>query len=368
MAGKRISEATLKERVAFLSMPSSYDEHTLDVQAIETHMSWVFLTDHFAYKMKKPVANDYLDFRGIDARRHYCQEEVRLNQRLARSVYLGVVPVTQATDGTLEFSGEGTAIDWLILMRRLPATLSLEYCIRNHSTPLQVIETLGAKLAQFYAYGQQVHMPLSLYRGWFIEGIEEIMAELLNPEHDLPEDALSEIANMMRAFLVQRAPLFDQRVRDGRIVDGHGDLRAEHVYLEKVPLVVDCIEFSQKLRAVDAAFDLSFLALDCERLGGREVGAQLFDIYRKMKKDDPPGELIHFYQTYHACSRARISLWHLREPQYRESPKWLMQAREWLLLAMRHARLMGGSALTGAGMHLSDDFRKKQGTIQNFQL
>ena len=368
MAGKRVSEAALKDRVAFLSMPSSYDEHTLDVDAIETHMSWVFLTDHFAYKLKKPVANAYLDFRSIDARRHYCQEEVRLNQRLARSVYLGVVPITQAVDGTLEFSGEGTAIDWLILMRRLSAAYSLEHCIRNHSIPEQAIETLGARLAQFYAYGQQIHMPLSLFRGWFAEGIEEIMTELFKPEHDLPVEALNETASLMRSFLAQRAPLFDQRVRDGRIVEGHGDLRAEHIYLESVPQVVDCIEFSQKLRAVDAAFDLSFLALDCERLGDRQVGEQLFDIYRQMMKDDPPAELIHFYQTYHACSRARIALWHLKEPQYRESPKWMMQAREWLMLAMRHARLMKGSASASAGVYLADSFGEQRGTVQRLQL
>ena len=335
-----MSEITLEDKVTFLSTSSNYDEWTVDVQAIETHMSWVFLTDRFAYKLKKPVANDYLDFSTTNLRRHYCQEEVRLNQRLAKGVYFGVVPLTQGADGRLEFSGEGEVVDWLILMRRLPATSSLEYCIRNNSIPAQSIETLGAKLAQFYAYGQQIHMPLGLYRAWFSDGIDEIMVELREPAHDLPVDALNEIASLIKTFLLRRAHLFDQRVRDSRIVEGHGDLRAEHVYLESVPLIVDCIEFSKKLRAVDAAFDLSFLALDCERLGTREVGKQLFDVYRKIMKDDPPSELLHFYQAYHACSRARIALWHLKEPQYRQSPKWVMQAREWLLLAMRHAKLM----------------------------
>ncbi|MEA5098590.1 MAG: hypothetical protein VB032_08665, partial [Burkholderiaceae bacterium] len=107
-------ESSLEARIAFLSTPSNYPERTLDVDAIETHMSWVFLTDRFAYKLKKPVAYDYLDFSTLEARRFYCEEEFRLNRRLAASVYLGVLPLTADAKGQLEFAGEGPVVDWLI--------------------------------------------------------------------------------------------------------------------------------------------------------------------------------------------------------------------------------------------------------------
>lgn len=336
-----MAESTLESRIAFLSTPSSYDEWTRDVQVIETHMSWVFLTDHFAYKLKKPVVYDCLDFSTLEARRHFCQEEVRLNQRLARSVYLGIMPLTVDATGKLEFSGEGAVVEWLILMRRLPMELSLEYGIRNQRISPQSIDTLGAKLAHYYARCRKEPLQLDAYRARFQKGFEEIMSEVRAPEHDFPSGALDEIAELMQAFLLQHAALFDQRVRDGRIIEGHGDLRAEHVYLENVPLIVDCLEFSKELRTVDAAYDLSFLVLECERLGAKEIGKQLFDIYRKMMDDDPPQQLLHYYKTYHACSRARLALWHLKEAQYRDSPKWLLQAWEWLQLAMRHVKLLG---------------------------
>jgi aminoglycoside phosphotransferase family enzyme len=101
------------------------------VEAIETHMSWVFLTHDHAYKLKKPVCSSFLDFSTMDARRHYCEEELRLNRRLAAEVYLGIVELTLNSLGHLQLDGSGRAIDWLIKMRRLPMHRMLDYCIKG---------------------------------------------------------------------------------------------------------------------------------------------------------------------------------------------------------------------------------------------
>ena len=327
---------SLEARIAFLSTPANYLERTRDVDAIETHMSWVFLTDRFAYKMKKPVAHDYLDFSTLEARRFYCEEEFRLNRRLAASVYLGVLPLTMDAKDCIEFAGEGQVIDWLVLMRRLPANLAMDYCIQNRRVPHHAIENLGERLAHFYGHCREMPMTSEQYRARFACNLDAIMADLSAPEHELSEAGLNAIASPMRIFLQQRPALFDGRVRDGRIIEGHGDLRAGHVFLESEPVVVDCLEFSKELRTVDAAYDLSFLALEFERLGALPMSEQLFRIYTNMEGDHPPEELIHYYQAYHACSRARIALWHMKEEPYRDSPKWPIQAREWLRLALRH--------------------------------
>ena len=313
----------------------------MELDVIETHMSWVFLTDRFAYKLKKPVAYDYLDFSTIEARHHFCQEEMRLNRRLAASVYLGLIPLTMDAAGQLDFSGEGSTVDWLILMRRLNHELALDHCIQKRRVPHHSIEKLGETLAHFYANCRTEAMTVEQYRARFAVNLDTIMAELRLPEHELSVTMLDAIAEPMRAFLQKRPALFDERLRAGRIIEGHGDLRAEHVYLEIDAVVIDCLEFSKDLRTVDAVGDLSFLALECERLGVPETGDQLLEIYRVIADDHPPEELVHYYQAYHACSRARIALWHLKEPQYRDSMKWPLQAREWLQLAQRHVKLLG---------------------------
>jgi aminoglycoside phosphotransferase family enzyme len=124
--------------VAALRDPACYPEATQGVQAIETHMSWVFLTDAHAYKLKKPVHFADRDFRSADARRHSCEEEVRLNRRLAAPVYLGVVPLAVAGDGGLRVGGQGPAVDWLVRMHRLPAGLMLDSLLAGGAaTPAQ---------------------------------------------------------------------------------------------------------------------------------------------------------------------------------------------------------------------------------------
>jgi len=329
--------ASLQHKIAFLSTPSSYPERTTVVEAIETHMSWVFLTDRFAYKLKKPVTYDYLDFSTLEARGYFCEEEVNLNRRLAQNVYLGVLPLMIDAVGRLQLSGEGRVVEWLIKMRRLPSNRVLDYCIQHCNIPENSVNALADKLSHFYLHCLPEPVTADQYCDRFTKFIAEVIAEPWSTEYGMPAEVILAVSRQMTKFMQEHAELLKERTRAGRIIEGHGDLRAEHVYLEAEPLVVDCLEFSKELRTLDAAYDLSFLALECERLGMAQIGKQLFDRYRVITGDDPAPNLIHFYQTCQACSRARLALWHLKEVQYQGSPKWQQQAREWLLLAQRHA-------------------------------
>nr|MBP8296428.1 hypothetical protein [Burkholderiales bacterium] len=146
------------------------------------------------------------------------------------------------------------------------------------------------------------------------------------------------------AFLEQRAELFDRRVRAGRIVEGHGDLRPEHVCLRPLLAIIDCLEFSRELRILDAADELAYLALECERLGAAWAGGALFEAYTHVTGDAPDPALIHFHQSFRACLRAKIALWHLKEVRFRSSPKWKQLALEYLHLAGAHASRLAGTA------------------------
>ena len=137
--------------------------------------------------------------------------------------------------------------------------------------------------------------------------------------------------------LLDREPaLFDERARTGRIVEGHGDLRPEHICLLPEPQIIDCLEFSRDFRILDPADELAFLALECERLGAPGLKRTIFDAYTEFSGDAPPATLVHFYQSYRACMRAKIALWHLKEPALRDSRIWPAQARDYLRLARDH--------------------------------
>ena len=322
-----------REKVAFLRRPEAYAERPRAVEAIETHMSWVFLTDRGAYKLKKPVRWNGLDFSTPELRRHSCEEEVRLNCRLATGVYLGVIPLALDPQGALALGGGGRPIDWLVQMRRLPAARMLDRRILQGGLAEAEVRPAALHLARFYAQAPPVEMSPAAYRKQLAEGVCGDLQELRRPELGLPASRVQAIAEAQLAFLEQRAALFEERVRKGRIVEGHGDLRPEHICLADEPAIIDCLEFARDLRVLDAADELAFLALECERLGDPRVGGWFLDAYREVTGDVPPGPLLGFHRRYRALRRAKIAIWHLVDPEVRQPEMWRGRALRYLELA-----------------------------------
>ena len=327
---------SLADKVAFLKQPGHYPESTRRVEAVETHMSWVFLTDAFAYKLKKPVRYDYLDFSTLEARRLDCEAELRLNRRLAAVVYLAVVPLLLAADGSLSLDGEGQPADWLVRMRRLPAERMLDTLIRQRAVTEDSIQELARKLTVFYASSATEPINAEAYRQRLAGKIAECLRELSRPEFSLPTDRLVHIAQAQLAFLQQHAARLDARVAQGRIVEGHGDLRPEHVCLLSEPVVVDCLEFKRDFRILDPLDELGYLALECERLGMPEIGPWLLVAYGEASGDRWPASLLHFYQSYRASLRAELAIWHLLDDGRHPPQKWIRTTHEYLDLAERH--------------------------------
>lgn len=326
----------LAAKVAFLSRPESYPEPTIAVRPIETHMSWVFLTDRNAYKLKKPVHLSYLDFRTAALRRHHCSEEVRLNQRLSNGVYLGTVPLVAGAGGRLRIGADGAAIDWLVRMRRLPAERMLDAMIRNRMLAEDDLRRVLAKLSNFYRTAPAVDMSPAVYRARFAAGIAENLHELSNPAYVLPRDLVESVCDRQVAMLDSLAALLENRVQAGRVIEAHGDLRPEHICLESDPQIIDCLEFSLDLRVLDPADELAFLALECGRLGAASLRNVIFTQYADATGDSPPDRLVHFYQSYRASVRAKIAVWHLNDPVVRDPHKWPEHARDYLRLAREH--------------------------------
>lgn len=339
--------------VQWLLQPDSYADRPGSVTLAETHISWVFLTDRHAYKLKKPVRFDFLDFSTVELRHHWCTEEVRLNRRLAADVYLGVVAVRRTPQGELSLDehpvdsanpASGEVVDWLVKMQRLPAdrtVLELHRAKRIHDADL---DRLALRLAQFYRNAAPLALDPQAFRDEIERHVRANRAELL-AHHAQPDSAsethaqivVKRVHSAQLQMLKLRSAVLDARLADGRVIDGHGDLRPEHIYLLPDPVVIDCIEFNPKYRQLDVADELSFLATECDFIDAPAIGRRVQELCHAALGDSPPPELLAFYRCYRACVRAKVAL--LRSRQLEDGPRRseVQQVARHLELANRYA-------------------------------
>lgn len=335
-----MNEAAVSEEaaiLAFLADPHSYPDHPEDVEVIETHMSRVFLAGNRVYKLKKPIRLSFLDYSTLDSRRLSCERELQLNRRLAAGVYIEVLPLMRRANGTLALGGIGEPIEWLLVMRRLSAARLLDEAIRSGSIIPADIEAMSDALGTFYAGAVRIECPeFEFLEGWQAL-VSLVAASISDPQFALPADEVGKVIQSLRSFLERDWQLIAARLKDGRIVDGHGDLRPEHVHLGPPLRIIDRLEFDDRLRRTDPFDELSFLALECGMLGAQWIGERLIDGVSTRLNDRPPDELLRFYRCYRAALRARLTIEHLRDPEPRTPERWPRQARAYLRVAAEHA-------------------------------
>ncbi len=328
---------TTADKVAFLRQPGSYPDAPPGVEVVETHMSWVFLTELFAHKLKKPVQNEFLDYRSLAARRRYCEEEIRLNQQLAPNVYIAVVPLVADPGGNLHLDGDGEAVDWLVRMRRLPSERMLDKAITRGTAGAPEQQAIAALLADFFAGAIKVVIPPSVFRRRLADAIAANRRTLEAPEFGMPTAILGRVAGALDGMLADNAKLFEARVRRGRLVEGHGDLRPGHILSEPSPVIIDRVEFNREFRLLDWVEELSYLALECERLGSPGAGKMILETVCNALGDRPPEALISFYKAHRALLRAKLSILHLRDRDISDRENWRALARSYLELAQTYA-------------------------------
>lgn len=322
--------------VEFLRQPSHYPQPTRAVEVIETHFAWVFLTDAYAYKLKKPLRHDCMDYRSLAARRRGCQDEVRLNKRLAPLVYLGVVPIVRLSEGTLRIGRSPGAVvtDWLVKMRRLPADRMLDHVLGAGRVGEAEFASLATLLGRFYAAAR--HRPLTA-RGY----LARLRRAVRSNEAELA--AITPHSRRARAVCRAQLAFIEQEARSlgargALLVDAHGDLRPEHVFLGaglRVPCVIDCLEFNRDLRRLDPAEELAFLILECRRLGSKSVGRAL--LARLAAQLQISTALLCFYMSQRAMTRAKLAIWHLRDPQFaRRAALWRALAASYVEAAAHY--------------------------------
>lgn len=335
------SDTSTAAVVELLSQAATYGEPVGSVERIETHISWVFLTSRYAYKLKKPVCFDFLDFRTGEQRRRACLDEVRLNRRLAPRVYLGVEPIVANEHQKLRLGGSGRAVDWVVKMRRLPQKQSLDRLIADDRVPAFAVRQLATRLTDFYLGLPPVTIKTEIYRERLRHHVQSNDCELSDPRHGLSAAQVKRIHAAQRTFLLLFARQFDERVCDGRIVEGHGDLRPEHIYLNGGATVIDGVEFNLEYRQLDVVDELCFLTMECALLGREALGQSILRQYCQASRDNPTAALCGFYSSYRACVRAKVSVLRAEQLPPDARREMLATAGRYMQLAEDQARLMG---------------------------
>lgn len=337
-----VAEPTLDAKVEFLSRPDAYRSLAGEVIRRETHMSWVFLVGDRVYKLKKPVRFSYLDFSTLARREAACRAELRLNRALAPDIYLDVLPLVGTGEG-LAIGGDGPAVDWLVVMRRLDERYMLEHLLVERQVGVPQLDALVATLTEFYRSATPVFLSPAVYLADWERSLDYNRRVLLDPRFGIAPGRVRRIDRAQRLFLQRHGALIAARMRHRRIVEGHGDLRPEHIWLGDKVEIIDCLEFNARLRVVDPFDEVAFLSLECERLGASWVAAYIERRMKRGLRDGPVEDLFTFYRCHRATLRARLAIAHLLEAHPRTPEKWPRLAATYLTLAERSARKLEAS-------------------------
>jgi aminoglycoside phosphotransferase family enzyme/predicted kinase len=300
-----------------LCRPEAYpDPQPSSVSLVTTHISWVFLTDRDVWKLKRPVDYGFVNYTTLENRRRCCEEEVRLNRRLAPDVYLGVVPVRLGPGGHT-FGPDGRVVDYAVRMRRLPDEASAEALLRLGALSAEHLTRLASRLARFYAEAAPApaYGSLDAIRANVSENFAQVEPFV---GRFVPRETIDAVRAWQDGFLDRDAERFRGRIQKGRIREGHGDLRLEHVYFEEregqEPIVIDGIEFNERFRMGDVAADVAFLAMELSARSRVGLAETFLGQFAAEAGDHDLYGVIDFYESYRAWVRGKVAAFLAADP------------------------------------------------------
>jgi aminoglycoside phosphotransferase family enzyme/predicted kinase len=307
------SAIPIADLIAALQQADAYPEPSrAPIEVVQTHISVLFLTDSRVYKVKKPIKLDFLDYSTLERRRHFCEEEVRLNSRLASQIYLGVTSIVRSADGVIRVGAghDGEVSEYAVEMVRLPAERMMSAMLDRGEIDNQQVDRIVDVLVRFhrdsasgpgvdeYALPEEIAAQAEENLAALDQSIPRILSRFLGDR----------LRKALRTWLADRRDLLLQRVHDGRIREGHGDLHAGNICLLKSGIVIyDCIEFSRRFRCRDVACELAFLAMDLDVRGFRDFSGYLLRQYAQRTNDPQLHEAAAFYQLHLAIVRCKVA-------------------------------------------------------------
>ena len=299
----------------------------------ETHISWVIVGLHFTYKIKKPVKFNFLDFSTLEKRKHFCNEEIKLNQRYSPSIYLKVMPI----------SINGSIVDYAVKMKTLPPEKRLDKLItKNKATP-SMIKKIAEEIWHFHSkakasdnisnFGKPDHLR-KIYNKDFNSLSHFVGKNISGKEY-------GQLYHFMNNFLINNKTFFLSRIKEKAIRDRHGDLHSENIFYHNKPYIFDCIEFNPNFRYIDSAAEISFLVMDLEFRKKEELAKIFLNAYLNKSKDYDLLKLLTFYKCHYACVEGLVNI---LSGNYKK-------AKEYFKLALRYTKpyLIAVGGIIGTG-------------------
>ncbi len=330
------------ELISALQNKSLYDHPVSQLDVIETHISWVILTGEYAYKIKKPVNFGFLDFSTLDKRHLFCQEEVRLNQRLAPSIYLEVVPISMHAN-TFKINDDSNIVEYAVKMRQFPQQNLLDALLKNQKLTVNHIDKLTDQIAEFHtnltpcASNQSIGSAKKVF-----EPMQQNF-EQIRPLLDSNEDKqhIEQLAQWTQSQFSRLENKLNQRVQEGHIKECHGDLHLGNIALVDEDIIIfDGIEFNDDFRWIDTINEIAFLIMDLEDRKRNDYANRLLNRYLQLTGDFDGIDLLVFYKVYRALVRAKIALFQRQQnaDQPSEQEKLMAVFHNYINLALSYTQ------------------------------
>jgi len=300
---------TQRRLIEFMLDPDSYPERPGSISLIQTHISLVFIGDAYAYKVKKPLRFDFLDFTTLKRRKFFIEEELRLNRRFSPDIYLDVVPIS-GVGPTFALGDDSNVIEYALKMRRISEDHMLHRLLAQGRAGEDELERVGRHLAKLYgvipstekssAFGS----PEVIFHN-LVENFEQTGRYRGGP---VSEEAFDAIKAWSLHFLSSKRSVFEGRVEQGHVKECHGDLHLEHICIHGDDIYVfDCIEFNERFRYGDVASDVAFLAMDLDYNARPELADAFVHAYIRESGDCGMHGVLPFYKVYRAYVRAKVT-------------------------------------------------------------
>ena len=307
-----------KEQIIKMKEECLFPDNCENSAFTETHISWIVLTDQYAFKVKRPVKLSFLDFSTTKKRKHYCLQEVKLNKRLAPDMYLGVIPVTKSLIAE-KTNNDDDIIDYAVQMKRMDNDKEMHKLLEDSKVTKKDMEKLARKIAQFHKDTQTVKNAFNT---------TGMIDEFTDINNVIDEDAENQLISAdykkivyqcidkSKKYLNENRSLFNERIINGFQRDCHGDLNATNIFLYDDPVIFDCIEFNDDFRYIDILSEIAFLCVDLDFYGSRDLSSLFVKNYKQsfeIKDIDMPDSLFNFYKCYRANIRAKVTLLSMSE-------------------------------------------------------
>ena len=300
-----------------LKNPTLYNSDLKKVKIIQTHISYVAITNNFAYKIKKPIDFGFLDFSTLEKRKYFCEEEIKLNRRLCPEIYLDVVSITRKND-ELELNGSGEIIDYAVKMKKFSQDFILDKLIKKNQIDEKIIDKIVDILVNFYKSTKSTDEIKNFGTAKAVKYNTDENFEQTKEFIDITieRNIFEFIKKTTNEFLLVNKNFFNHRAQNGFIKDCHGDLHSGNIVIldNKKICIFDCIEFNHRFRYADVASDIAFLSMDLDFLGQPYLSSYLIEKYIEKSKDKNMFYVLNFYKCYRAYVRGKVTSFKLNDP------------------------------------------------------